>query len=60
VADTDQAYRALAAQQFRATVVRNLQALRAQGAQAVLASAEHLDQAVLENYLQLRQRRRVG
>jgi uncharacterized protein (DUF58 family) len=60
VADTAQAYQALAAQQFRATVGRNLQGLRAMGAQAVLSAAEHLDQAVLESYLRLRQQRRVG
>ncbi len=52
VGDAVHAYRALAAQQFRTAVARNLRALRAQGAQAVLAPAERLDQAVFESYLQ--------
>ncbi len=60
VEDTVQAYRALAAQQFRATVERNLRALHALGAHSVLASAQHLDQAILDSYLRLRQGRRVG
>jgi uncharacterized protein (DUF58 family) len=60
VEDTVQAYRALAAQEFRATVERNLRALHALGAQSVLSSAQHLDQAILDSYVRLRQRRRVG
>lgn len=60
VADSLQAYRALAAQQLRATVERNLRALEALGAQSVLTAAPQLDQAVLEHYVRLRQRRRVG
>lgn len=58
--DTLEAYRALAAQQLRATVERNLRVLHSLGAQSVLASASHLDQAILQTYLRLRQRRRVG
>lgn len=60
VEDTLQAYRALAAQQFRATVERNLRVLHALGAQSVLSSAQHLDQAIVDSYLRLRQQRRVG
>jgi len=60
VEDDLQAYRALVAQQSRATVERNLRMLQSLGAQSVLASAQHLDQAILDSYLRLRQRRRVG
>jgi uncharacterized protein (DUF58 family) len=60
VSDDVQAYRALAAQEYRASVVRNVQALRALGAAALLARPSLLEEAVLSAYVQFRQRRRVG
>jgi len=52
-------YRALAAQEYRSTLTRNLMALRAMGAPAVLTSPRELDRAVLNAYLSFRQRRRI-
>lgn len=60
VADDLAAYRALAAQEYRASVTRNVQALRALGAAALLARPRALEQAVLDAYVRFRQRRKVG
>ncbi|HTW74485.1 MAG TPA: DUF58 domain-containing protein [Steroidobacteraceae bacterium] len=60
VGDDLGAYRALAAQEYCAAVTRNVQALRALGAAAVLARPRALEQAVLEAYVRFRQRRKVG
>ncbi len=54
------AYRALAAQEYVAGVDRNVRALQALGAAAVLAPAQTLEAAVLQSYQQFRQRRRVA
>ncbi len=53
-------YRALAAQEYRASVTRHVQALRALGAAAVLARPRSLEEAVLNAYVRFRQRRKVG
>lgn len=53
------AYRALAALEYVDGLQRNLQALRALGAAAVLARAESLDRSVLEAYQEFRDQRRV-
>jgi uncharacterized protein (DUF58 family) len=58
-ADELQVYRALAAQEYSNTLRQNVTSLRALGAAAVLAAPERLDQAVLEAYSSLRQRRRI-
>ncbi|MGH8142086.1 MAG: hypothetical protein ACREU2_06160, partial [Steroidobacteraceae bacterium] len=60
VRDTLGAYQALAAQEHCAAVERNVHALRALGAAAVLARPELLEQSVLQAYLGFRQRRSVG
>jgi uncharacterized protein (DUF58 family) len=58
-ADELAVYRALAAQEYRNALARNLAALRALGAPAVLAPPRELDRAVLQAYLGFRQRRRI-
>jgi uncharacterized protein (DUF58 family) len=60
VDDEAGAWRALAAQEYLAGVERNVRALQALGAAAVLAPAAVLEQAILQNYMQFRQRRRVA
>lgn len=60
VEDDAGAWRALAAQEYLAAVERNVRALQALGAAAVLAPAAVLEQAILQNYVQFRQRRRVA
>jgi uncharacterized protein (DUF58 family) len=60
VSDDAQAYRALAAQEYRASVSRNVRSLRALGAAALLARPLLLEEAVLAAYVQFRERRRVG
>jgi uncharacterized protein (DUF58 family) len=52
-------YRSLAAQEYSNSLARNVASLRALGAPAVLASAQELDRAVLQAYLNFRRRRRV-
>jgi uncharacterized protein (DUF58 family) len=59
-ADDDlQVYRALAAQEYRIALQRNVASLRALGAPALLATAAKLDRAVVDAYLDFRLRRRV-
>ncbi|HWG76415.1 MAG TPA: DUF58 domain-containing protein [Steroidobacteraceae bacterium] len=60
VTDEAGAYRALAAQEYINGVERNVRALRALGAAAVLSAPQTLEQAVMDSYLQFRQRRRVA
>jgi uncharacterized protein (DUF58 family) len=60
VEDEAGAWRALAAQEYLAAVERNVRALQSLGAAAVLAPAAVLEQAILQNYVQFRQRRRVA
>jgi uncharacterized protein (DUF58 family) len=60
VADELAAWRALAAQEYGVAVLRNVQALQALGATALLARPRSLERSVLEAYARLRQRRRVG
>lgn len=60
VHDDVAAYGALAAQEYRASVVRNVRALRALGAAATLARPAALEAAVVQAYAQFRERRRVG
>jgi uncharacterized protein (DUF58 family) len=60
VNDEAGAYRALAAQEYVNGVERNVRALRALGAAAVLSAPQTLEQAVMHSYLQFRQRRRVA
>lgn len=60
VSDDVAAYRALAAQEYRASVTRNVQALRALGAAALLARPAALEQSVVDAYVRFRERRRVG
>lgn len=52
-------YEALAAQEYCSRLERNVRALRALGAPALLARPDQLERAVLEAYGQFRQRRRV-
>lgn len=52
-------YRALAATDYCNTLAGNVRALRALGAAAITARAEHLDRAVLDAYREHRLRRRV-
>lgn len=52
-------YEALAAQEYCSRLERNVRALRALGAPALLARPDQLERAVLEAYAQFRQRRRV-
>lgn len=59
-ADALGAYRALAAQEYRTAVARNVRSLHALGAPALLARPEALEQAVLAAYLGFRRSRRVG
>ncbi len=60
VGDAAHAYRALAAQEYLASVDRNVRALQALGAAAVLAAPQQLEQAVIRRYREFRQRRRVA
>lgn len=53
------AYRALTAVEYCNTLAANVRALRALGAAALTARPEHLDRAVLQAYLEHRQRRRI-
>lgn len=53
------AYRALAAMEYTSTLAGNVRAMRALGAAAVTARAEHLDRAVFDAYREHRRRRRV-
>jgi uncharacterized protein (DUF58 family) len=53
------AYRALAAVEYCNTMAGNVRALRALGAAAITARAEHLDCAVVDAYREHRWRRRV-
>jgi uncharacterized protein (DUF58 family) len=52
-------YRSLAAQEYSNTLRQNVMSLRALGAAAVLATPERLDEAVLDAYWTMRQRRRI-
>lgn len=52
-------YEALAAQEYCSRLERNVRALRALGAPALLARPDQLERAVFEAYAQFRQRRRV-
>lgn len=52
-------YESLAAQEYCARLERNVRALRALGAPAVLARPEQLERAVFDAYAGFRQRRRV-
>jgi len=52
-------YESLAAQEYCARLERNVRALRALGAPAVLARPDHLERAVFDAYAEFRQRRRV-
>jgi uncharacterized protein (DUF58 family) len=58
-ADELDVYQAIAAQRYCAGLSRNVDALRSLGAACVLASANALDAAVLDAYLEFRRRRRV-
>lgn len=60
VSDAAGAYRALAAQEYINGIERNVRALRALGAAAVLSPPQTLEQAVMQSYVQFRQRRRVA
>jgi uncharacterized protein (DUF58 family) len=60
VSDAAGAYRALAAQEYLNGLERNVRALRALGAAAVLAPPDSLERAVMQSYAQFRQRRRVA
>ena len=60
VDDESGAWRALAAQEYVGAVERNVRALRALGAAAVLSEPATLERAVMHSYLQFRQRRRVA
>lgn len=60
VSDATGAYRALAAQEYINGIERNVRALRALGAAAVLSPPQTLEQAVMQSYVQFRQRRRVA
>ncbi len=52
-------YRALAAQEYCASLDRKVQALRALGAPSVVAKPELLESAVLRGYAELRRQRRI-
>jgi uncharacterized protein (DUF58 family) len=54
------AFRALAAQEYLTSVDRNVRALQALGAAAVLAAPSQLEDTLIRRYLQFRQRRRVA
>ncbi|HEX4050905.1 MAG TPA: DUF58 domain-containing protein [Steroidobacteraceae bacterium] len=60
VHDATDAYRALAAQEYLNGIERNVRALRALGAAAVLSAPQTLEQAVMQSYLEFRRRRRVA
>jgi uncharacterized protein (DUF58 family) len=60
VSDAAGAYRALAAQEYINGIERNVRALRALGAAAILSPPQTLEQAVMHSYVQFRQRRRVA
>ncbi len=60
VSDAAGAYRALAAQEYINDTERNVRALRALGAAAVLSAPQTLEQAVMHSYLEFRRRRRVA
>jgi uncharacterized protein (DUF58 family) len=53
------AYRALAAVEYSNTLAGNVRALRALGAAAITAQAQHLDRAVVDAYREHRRRRQV-
>jgi len=57
--EKSEVYRSLAAQEYSNSLARSVASLRALGAPAVLASAQELDRAVLQAYLNFRRRRRV-
>jgi uncharacterized protein (DUF58 family) len=52
-------YEALAAQEYLARLERNVLALRALGAPALVTRPEHMERAVFDAYLEFRNRRRV-
>jgi uncharacterized protein (DUF58 family) len=52
-------YESLAAQEYSARLERNVRALRALGAPALLTRPEHMERAVFEAYAEFRRRRRV-
>ncbi|WP_129775685.1 DUF58 domain-containing protein [Peristeroidobacter soli] len=52
-------YEALAAQEYLSRLERNVRALRALGAPALVTRPEHMERAVFDAYLEFRHRRRV-
>jgi hypothetical protein len=52
-------YRALAAQEYVASLDRNVAALKARGAPALIAKPDQLEPAVFQAYADFRRRRRV-
>lgn len=52
-------YEALAAQEYSSRLERNVRALRALGAPALVTRPEHMERAVFDAYLEFRKRRRV-
>jgi uncharacterized protein (DUF58 family) len=52
-------YESLAAQEYCSTLERNVRALRALGAPALIARPDHLEQAVFEAYAEFRRKRRI-
>jgi len=52
-------YESLAAQEYCARLERNVRALRALGAPALVTRPEHMERAVFESYAEFRNRRRI-